>query len=95
MIRTFILSAIILMCFVLQSDAQQQRLYTMFMFNKLGLNPGYAGYHEHGCLTAIYRNQWLGFEGAPETQVLSFHTPLGGKRIGLGFALSRETIGIS
>lgn len=75
--------------------AQQQRLYTMFMYNKLGLNPAYAGYHAHGCVTGIYRSQWLGLEGAPETQVLSFHTPFGGERIGFGLGLSRETIGIS
>lgn len=80
---------------VYNGEAQQQRLYTMFMYNKLGLNPGYAGYHEHGCITGIYRSQWLGLEGAPETQVLSFHTPFGGKRIGFGLGLSRETIGIS
>lgn len=76
-------------------NAQQQRLYTMFMYNKLGLNPAYAGYHHHGTVTAIYRNQWLGLEGAPESQVLSFHSPLGGERIGLGLSLSRESIGIS
>lgn len=87
----------ILLCMVLipVAQSQQQRLYTMFMYNKLGLNPAYAGYHEHGCVTAIYRNQWLGLQGAPETQVLSFHTPFGGERIGFGLNLSRETIGIS
>lgn len=93
--KKIILGVIVIVCFVLQGNAQQQRLYTMFMYNKLGLNPGYAGYHESGCLTAIYRSQWLGFQGAPETQVLSFHTPFGGERIGFGLNLSRETIGIS
>ncbi len=95
MLQRILVSLALLVCLASQSDAQQQRLYTMFMYNKLGLNPGYAGYHEHGCLTAIYRSQWLGFEGAPETQVLSFHSPLGGDRIGLGLGLSRESIGIS
>ena len=90
-----IVSLTMLVCLFPSSQAQQQRLYTMFMYNKLGLNPGYAGYHEHGCLNAIYRSQWLGLEGAPETQVFSFHTPFGGERIGFGLNLSRETIGIS
>jgi type IX secretion system PorP/SprF family membrane protein len=92
------------MCFVLNGYGQQQRLYTMFMFNKLALNPGYAGYHQNGCLTGIYRGQWLGLEGAPESQILSFQTGFGGKNdsdnpagagIGFGVSLSRETIGIS
>lgn len=75
--------------------SQQQRLYTMFMYNKLALNPGYAGYHMHGCFTGIYRSQWIGLEGAPESQILSYHTAFGGERIGLGLSLARETIGIS
>lgn len=75
--------------------AQQQGLYTMFMYNKLGLNPAYAGYHDHPCVSAIYRNQWIGFEGAPETQLLSFQTPLSQQRIGLGLNLSRVSLGIS
>jgi type IX secretion system PorP/SprF family membrane protein len=75
--------------------AQQQRLYTMFMYNKLALNPGYAGYHSDGCITGIYRGQWLGLEGAPESQILSFHSGFGGERIGFGINLSRASIGIS
>lgn len=85
---------LILFCCI-QADAQQQRLYTMFMYNKLGLNPGYAGYHDHACVTGIYRNQWIGFDGAPETQMLSFQTPLDGQRIGVGANLSRTSIGVS
>lgn len=95
MLQKLLLSFLVIGCVAQYGSGQQQRLYTMFMYNKLGLNPGYAGYHEHGCVTAIYRNQWLGLEGSPETQVLSFQTPFGGERIGFGLNLSRETIGIS
>ncbi len=95
MLQKLFLSLLVVSGICQAGFGQQQRLYTMFMYNKLGLNPGYAGYHEHGCVTAIYRNQWLGLEGAPESQDLSFHTPFGGKRIGFGLNLARETIGIS
>lgn len=74
---------------------QQQSLHTMFMYNKLLINPAYAGYHEHPCATAIIREQWLGFEGAPKTQSLSFHGPLSSQRIGIGFNLQRRSIGVS
>lgn len=77
------------------ANGQQQPLHTMFMYNKLLINPGYAGYHEHPCATAIVRQQWLGFDGAPETQSLSFHGPLSSQRIGIGFNLQRRSIGIS
>lgn len=74
---------------------QQQSLHTMFMFNKLLINPAYAGYHEHPCATAIVREQWIGFDGAPKTQSLSFHGPLSSQRIGIGFNLQRRSIGVS
>ena len=41
------------------------------------------------------REQWLGFEGAPKTQSLSFNTPLSSQRLGLGFNLQRRSIGVS
>ncbi len=43
--------------------AQQESQYTNFMHNYLSLNPAYAGAREVPSFTALYRNQWLGFEG--------------------------------
>ncbi len=74
---------------------QQQQLHTMFMFNKLLINPAYAGYHDHVCLTGIVREQWLGFEGAPKAQAISLNAPLSSQRIGLGLNLQRQSIGVS
>ena len=83
-------------CFVMMTmSAQQQPLHTMFMFNKLLVNPAYAGYHEHACATAHIREQWIGFDGAPKTQSLSLHGPLASQRIGIGFNLQRHSIGVS
>ena len=76
-------------------SAQQQSLHTMFMYNKLLVNPAYAGYHEHPCATAHVREQWIGFDGAPKTQSLSFHGPLSSQRIGIGFNIQRRSIGVS
>lgn len=76
-------------------SAQQQPLHTMFMYNKLLVNPAYAGYHEHVCASAIVREQWLGFDGAPKTQSLSIHGPLSSQRIGIGMNLDRRSIGVS
>lgn len=75
--------------------AQQEQQYTQFMYNRLAYNPGYAGSHETACITGIVRSQWLGLEGAPNTQVLSFDMPLMNQRIGIGANISRNTIGIS
>lgn len=73
--------------------AQQGVQYTQFMFNKLGFNPAYAGSHEVPCLSGIHRSQWVGFEGAPSSQALNFHTPMFGKRVGLGLSLQHDQIG--
>lgn len=74
---------------------QQQEHYTQFMYNKLALNAGYAGSADAPCATLIYRHQWTGLEGAPKTQLLSYHMPLLNKRVGAGLNLVRNTIGIS
>jgi len=69
--------------------AQQEGLHTQFMFNKLAYNPAFAGRYDHTQLTGIYRAQWLGLEGAPESQFASVNLPFS-TRSGLGFSLSRQ-----
>lgn len=75
-------------------QAQQEQQYTQFMYNKLSINPGYAGSKDAPCLTAVVRSQWLGLEGAPQTQLLSYNMPLLNKRIGVGLNLVRHSISI-
>lgn len=72
--------------------AQQDVQYTNFMFNRLPFNPAYAGSKEVASITALYRTQWVGFDGAPNSQSLNFHTPLWKDRIGLGVGLERDAI---
>ena len=87
---TFIFLTIAIWCF-----GQQELQYTQFMYNKLALNPGYAGSHDVACFTGIYRNQWIGLEGAPKTQLISFDMPLLNNRVGIGLNVNRTTIGIT
>lgn len=76
-------------------SAQQEPQYTQFIFNKLAFNPGYAGSHVSPMITAIYRSQWIGIDGAPNTQVLSYNQPFLGERLGFGATLTRSSIGIT
>ncbi|MEM6967464.1 MAG: type IX secretion system membrane protein PorP/SprF [Bacteroidota bacterium] len=76
------------------SHAQQDGMFTKYMFNTLSYNPAYAGSKEYMSLVAIYRDQWWGMEGSPHTQTISFHTPFK-ERIGLGFNISNDKIGVS
>jgi type IX secretion system PorP/SprF family membrane protein len=75
--------------------AQQEAMYTQFMFNKLAYNPGYAGTFESPTLTLNYRKQWIGLDGAPSTQLISYDQPVLSNRVGIGGNLARTTIGIS
>src|SRR5690554_324952 len=52
-------------------NAQQDPQFTQNMFNKLPVNPAFAGAKESICGTIISREQWMGFEGNPKTNLFS------------------------
>ncbi|MEY3398877.1 MAG: hypothetical protein RL220_1471 [Bacteroidota bacterium] len=64
--------------------AQQDPMFTQYMFNTLSINPAYAGIADAMNVTAIHRSQWVGFDGAPVTQTLTIHSPLKRQSISLG-----------
>ena len=74
---------------------QQQAMYTQYMFNGLAINPAYAGSQESLTLTALGREQWVGFEGAPSSQTFSAHAPLRNDKIALGGVVFRDKIGLT
>ena len=51
--------------------AQQKALYSQYMTNYFLLNPAVSGYEKNLNVKAGYRNQWVGFEGAPKTFYVS------------------------
>ena len=75
--------------------AQHTPLTTQYLFNGLLINPAYAGSRDALTANLTYRQQWVGFEGAPTTQILSVHSPVNGKHIGLGLMVYNDRIGVS
>jgi type IX secretion system PorP/SprF family membrane protein len=73
--------------------AQQDPMFTKYMFNSLAFNPAYAGSNEHLSLGLLARNQWYSFKGAPESYSLTAHTPMKNERVGLGFSMIHDEIG--
>ena len=53
------------------SRAQQQTVFTNILLNQYLYNPAYAGVDTGTTFTGAYRNQWVGFEGAPKTYVIN------------------------
>ncbi len=73
--------------------AQQDAQYTQYMYNTVSVNPAYAGSRGHMSIAGLYRAQWVGLQGAPETQTLNLHTPVGYRGVGLGLSFVNELIG--
>lgn len=74
------------------ATAQQDPQYTQYMYNMNVVNPAYAGNKEALSLTALYRDQWSGFEGAPTTITFSGHAPVG-NNVGLGLSVIKDELG--
>lgn len=75
------------------SQAQQTAMFGQFQYNMLELNPAYAGYRETFNISGIHRSQWVGFDGAPVTQTLSFNKPLKTDEFAFGGAIAHDKIG--
>jgi len=75
--------------------AQHNPMYSQYMFNGLLINPAYAGSNDVLNLTAVNRNQWVGFDGAPRTTTFSMHTPLRNRKVNIGFTFSNDQYGIT
>lgn len=77
-------------------NAQQDAQFTQYMFNTLSINPAYTGSRDALSILGLYRSQWVGLEGAPETQTFSIHSPVGKtKRLGLGLNVINDEIFIT
>lgn len=76
-----------------QAFAQQDPLFTQYMFNKLVVNPAYAGSQEMTTIELLDRYQWVGIDGAPKTLTLSAHTVTNNNKVGLGVYVYRDEIG--
>lgn len=72
--------------------AQQDPQYTQYMYNQNVINPAYAGTRDGLTLTTLYRQQWTGVTGAPETLTFSGSTPIG-DRVGVGLSVISDQIG--
>ncbi len=89
---TLLALAIGLACGIAQ--AQQDPMFTKYMFNSLSFNPAYAGSNDHMTANIIHRSQWIGFgEGAPLTQSFIIHSPLKNERVGVGLSVINDKIG--
>lgn len=75
------------------SFSQQNLLISQHLFNKLNMNPGYAGTSEGVSGIAMYRNQWNGIKGSPTQYLVSIHSPIATSNHNVGGVFNLDRIG--
>lgn len=72
--------------------AQQDPMYNQYIFNAYTINAAEAGTRNYGTISTLYRWQWVGVDGSPNTGSFGLETPFG-KGWGLGFNAISDRIG--
>jgi type IX secretion system PorP/SprF family membrane protein len=88
----YILVALVFVYKAAAVNAQQDPMYTHYMYNTLSVNPGYAGSRDALSFMGLARFQWVGIQGAPMTQTFQVHSPIFGGLAG-GISVTNDKIG--
>jgi len=75
------------------SFAQQDPMYTQYMFNSQTINPAYTGTWESLSFMVLARQQWAGWDGAPQTYTFSMQAPMNNEKVALGLNLISDNVG--
>ncbi|HMQ00369.1 MAG TPA: type IX secretion system membrane protein PorP/SprF [Cyclobacteriaceae bacterium] len=86
-----------LLIFVLgiKAYAQQDPVYSQYIFNPFLLNPAYSGFSKDLNAMGAYRVQWAGFDGSPVTMSASANMSFVENKMGVGFFAMNDRIGTS
>ncbi|EKB06036.1 hypothetical protein HMPREF9711_00892 [Myroides odoratimimus CCUG 3837] len=85
-------SLLTLGCFTTM-QAQQDPQFTQYMYNTSNINPGYSGTRGVLNVFGMYRAQWVGLDGSPQTANISIDTPLGKNGFSGGINYTNDRIG--
>jgi type IX secretion system PorP/SprF family membrane protein len=85
---------LILSFFPICLTGQKSLLSNLYNLDRLAFNPAFAGSQGALSATALYRNQWVGFDDAPKNYSFSVHAPLYNDRMGLGVLVEKNSVGI-
>ena len=93
MIKIKYLIIVLVLTFSFETKSQQEVQFTHYMYNTLSVNPAYAGSNQLLNVSSLFRQQWIGMEGAPMSQNLFLHTPIINKNIGIGLNFLNDKVG--
>jgi type IX secretion system PorP/SprF family membrane protein len=90
-----IIKSLILLLIPLSLAGQLAPVTSQYVLNPLSINPAYAGNRGALNIAAFYRRQWAGIPGAPETMTLTADAPFLDSKLGLGFSITNDKIGVT
>ncbi|MBT1706396.1 PorP/SprF family type IX secretion system membrane protein [Chryseosolibacter indicus] len=93
--KKLVLALLLALGFCMDALAQQDAMYSQYMFNMLSVNPAYAGSRDVLSATAMKRWQWVNMDGAPETLTFTADMPVWHEKIGLGISFVNDQIGVT
>lgn len=97
--KKYILLALVLMGLGSTTYAQQDAMFTQYMFNPLPYNPAVTGTTQALDMVLMHRHQWFGIQGAPMTQHFSIHSPIKigkhNENAAVGGFLGHDQIGVT
>src|SRR6056297_368898 len=73
--------------------SQQLPLYSQYMFNRMLINPAVTGSHDNIPIRLTARQQWVGIDNAPSTQIISAHYRLKNETMGVGGMIFADRFG--
>ncbi len=92
-----IATLLLVLCISTSLSAQQFPQFSHNVFNMMTVNPGFAGSSGEMRATLIGRQQWVGLEGAPNTNLFSIDAAINpfGIRSGVGVNIIQDKIGFN
>jgi len=90
-----IIKSLILLLIPLSLAGHLTPVTSQYVLNPLSINPAYAGNRGALNIAAFYRRQWAGIPGAPETMTLAADAPFLDSKLGLGFSITNDKIGVT
>ncbi len=81
-------------CIYFKMYSQQNLIPSHYYMNPYLINPAKAGVDKSSNAYFIYRNQWAGVEGAPESQIFTLDGGLETERIGLGLTFFNDVMNV-
>lgn len=76
-----------------QTIAQQQMMFTQYMYNTQSFNPAYVGTQNTISAVLLAREQWVGFKDAPSSQTFTINMPIKSHKIGIGASVFNDMLG--